>query len=182
MKCGCVAEIPSGLWVPEEFMSVSGRGAASRRRQAEEGGGGGRRRAQFSERTAAGILRAILEGLGHMHARGIMHRDLKPENFLLKCVGRYGQPELAPANLRTADFGLAARIPVGARLKELVGSAYYIAPEVLEVRSPLTSIPGCHKPPARCQDRRCHVWDSQSLRVPTCQCPCGASCLLAVMR
>lgn len=78
----------------------------------------------------------MLEGLGHMHARGIMHRDLKPENFLLKCVGRCGQPELAPANLRTADFGLAARIPRGTRLKELVGSAYYIAPEVLEVCTP----------------------------------------------
>jgi serine/threonine protein kinase len=74
-----------------------------------------------------------------MHSRGIMHRDLKPENFLLKRRGRCGEPALEPDNLRTVDFGLATRLPPGGRLKELVGSAYYIAPEVLQVLPPLRS-------------------------------------------
>eukprot|EP00884_Botryococcus_braunii_P001917 jgi/Botrbrau1/11726/Bobra.0195s0053.1 len=86
----------------------------------------------FTEKAAAGILRAILEAVHHMHSRGIIHRDLKPENFLLKLKGPQGRPSLEPDNLRTVDFGLAARVPPQGRLKELVGTAYYIAPEVLQ--------------------------------------------------
>jgi len=26
----------------------------------------------------------ILDGLGHLHAKGVAHRDLKPENFLVE--------------------------------------------------------------------------------------------------
>ena len=37
--------------------------------------------------------------------------------------------------LRAVDFGASAVLPPGQQLKEVVGSAYYIAPEVLDVRA-----------------------------------------------
>uniref|UniRef100_A0A0D3EV86 non-specific serine/threonine protein kinase n=1 Tax=Oryza barthii TaxID=65489 RepID=A0A0D3EV86_9ORYZ len=52
------------------------------------------------------------------HSLGVIHRDLKPENFLL-----LSKDEDAP--LKATDFGLSV-------FKDIVGSAYYIAPEVLK--------------------------------------------------
>lgn len=71
----------------------------------------------------------------HCHARGVIHRDLKPENFLLKRRFRKGKLVLSEDNLRAVDFGLAAFLVPGKRFKDLVGSAFYVAPEVLKVAS-----------------------------------------------
>ena len=53
-----------------------------------------------------------------------MHRDLKPENFLL------ASPE-PDADVKLTDFGLSAEVTPETVLKEGCGSAYYIAPEIL---------------------------------------------------
>jgi serine/threonine protein kinase len=53
-----------------------------------------------------------------------MHRDLKPENFLLTTKGAGGE-------LKLTDFGLGVFFRPGERFKDLVGSPYYVAPEVL---------------------------------------------------
>eukprot|EP00250_Pteridium_aquilinum_P017603 c23700_g1_i1 orf=1011-1922(-) len=79
---------------------------------------------KYSEREAAAVFRTIIEVLQTCHARGIMHRDLKPENFLL-----LNKEEDSP--LIAIDFGLSAFFKPGDVLKDFVGSAYYIAPEVL---------------------------------------------------
>lgn len=55
---------------------------------------------------------------------GVMHRDLKPENFLL-----LSKDEDSP--LKATDFGLSMFFKPGDVFKDLVGSAYYVAPEVL---------------------------------------------------
>ena len=52
-----------------------------------------------------------------------MHRDLKPENFLLTSKGPEG-------TLKLTDFGLGVFFKHGERFKDLVGSPYYVAPEV----------------------------------------------------
>jgi eukaryotic-like serine/threonine-protein kinase len=52
-------------------------------------------------RTLGELLLALLEALGHAHARGVVHRDLKPGNVL--CDARAGAP---PRYLLT-DFGIA---------------------------------------------------------------------------
>ncbi|KAL9261490.1 Calcium-dependent protein kinase 33-like protein [Drosera capensis] len=55
---------------------------------------------------------------------GVMHRDLKPENFLLSS-------EDDDSSLKITDFGLSVFIKEGKVYNDLVGSAYYVAPEVL---------------------------------------------------
>ena len=54
-----------------------------------------------------------------------MHRDLKPENFLFA-----NRMETAP--LKVIDFGLSVTFASGEKFNEIVGSPYYMAPEVLK--------------------------------------------------
>jgi calcium-dependent protein kinase len=56
---------------------------------------------------------------------GVIHRDLKPENFLLLSKGD-------DAPLKATDFGLSVFFKEGEVFRDIVGSAYYIAPEVLK--------------------------------------------------
>ncbi|KAL6524864.1 Calcium-dependent protein kinase 29 [Orobanche minor] len=78
----------------------------------------------YSEKEAAGIGRQIVNVVHVCHFMGVMHRDLKPENFLM-VSGDEDSP------LKATDFGLSVFIESGKVYKDLVGSAYYVAPEVL---------------------------------------------------
>jgi calcium-dependent protein kinase len=82
-------------------------------------------RGQYTERGAAALLRTIVRIVHTCHAMGVMHRDIKPENFLL-----LSKDEDAP--LKATDFGLSVFFKEGEMLRDIVGSAYYIAPEVLK--------------------------------------------------
>lgn len=77
----------------------------------------------FTERKAAQIFRKMVEVVNHCHELGVMHRDLKPENFLLTSK--------AEGDLKLTDFGLGVFFKHGERFRDLVGSPYYVAPEVL---------------------------------------------------
>ncbi|GAB2298774.1 Calcium-dependent protein kinase 17 [Dionaea muscipula] len=79
----------------------------------------------FTERAAAALLRTIVQIVHTFHTMGVIHRDLKPENFLL-----LNKDENAP--LKATDFGLSVFFKSGEQFKDIVGSAYYIAPEVLK--------------------------------------------------
>ncbi|CAL5015465.1 unnamed protein product [Urochloa decumbens] len=78
----------------------------------------------YSERQAAAVCRDILTVVHVCHFMGVMHRDLKPENFLLASPAD-------DAPLKAIDFGLSVFIEEGKVYKDIVGSAYYVAPEVL---------------------------------------------------
>nr|ABC47163.2 CDPK1 [Ipomoea nil]AFO63177.1 calcium dependent protein kinase 1 [Ipomoea nil] len=78
----------------------------------------------YSERAAAGLCRQMVTVLHYCHSMGVMHRDLKPENFLF-----LSSDENSP--LKATDFGLSVFFKPGDTFKDLVGSAYYVAPEVL---------------------------------------------------
>ncbi|KAI5084133.1 hypothetical protein GOP47_0000302 [Adiantum capillus-veneris] len=79
---------------------------------------------KYSEREAAALFRTIMGVVQTCHSLGVIHRDLKPENFLF-----LDKTEDSP--LKTIDFGLSLFINQGDVLKDIVGSAYYVAPEVL---------------------------------------------------
>lgn len=78
----------------------------------------------LSEAMAARYFRSMVEMVHHCHSCGVMHRDIKPENFLLSDA-------TDNANLLACDFGLGAFYHPGDVLTSLVGSPYYVAPEVL---------------------------------------------------
>lgn len=78
----------------------------------------------YTERAAATLCRAIVNVVNICHFMGVMHRDLKPENFLLATKDE-------DAMLKATDFGLSVFIEEGKVYRDIVGSAYYVAPEVL---------------------------------------------------
>jgi serine/threonine protein kinase len=59
----------------------------------------------------------------HCHAMNVIHRDLKPENFLLT-------DKSPAASIKATDFGLSVFFKDGQQFRDIVGSAYYVAPEV----------------------------------------------------
>ncbi|XP_041019662.1 calcium-dependent protein kinase 29-like [Juglans microcarpa x Juglans regia] len=81
----------------------------------------------YSEREAASIARQIVNVVHACHFMGVMHRDLKPENFLM-----VSKDEESP--IKATDFGLSVFIEEGKVYKDIAGSAYYVAPEVLRRR------------------------------------------------
>ncbi|KAL0368664.1 UNVERIFIED_CONTAM: Calcium-dependent protein kinase [Sesamum calycinum] len=81
-------------------------------------------RGHYTERAAAQVTKTILEVVKVCHEHGVIHRDLKPENFLYA-----NDSENAP--LKAIDFGLSIFFEPGQRFNEIVGSPYYMAPEVL---------------------------------------------------
>ncbi|XP_039011839.1 calcium-dependent protein kinase 3-like [Hibiscus syriacus] len=81
----------------------------------------------YSEREAANLCRQILMVVHNCHSMGVIHMDLKPENFLF-----LNKDEDSP--LKATDFGLSVFFKPGDVFKSLVGSAYYVAPEVLRRR------------------------------------------------
>ncbi|XP_057953440.1 calcium-dependent protein kinase 8-like [Malania oleifera] len=82
-------------------------------------------RGHYTERAAAAVTRTIVEVVQICHKHGVMHRDLKPENFLFA-----NKKETAP--LKAIDFGLSVFFKPGEQFAEIVGSPYYMAPEVLK--------------------------------------------------
>ncbi|CAL9749810.1 unnamed protein product [Musa acuminata subsp. burmannicoides] len=84
-------------------------------------------RGHYTERAAATVMRTIMEVVQHCHLNGVIHRDLKPENFLFA-----DSSETSP--LKVIDFGLSVDFKPGSGeiFGEIVGSPYYMAPEILK--------------------------------------------------
>ncbi|GJN10999.1 hypothetical protein PR202_ga29156 [Eleusine coracana subsp. coracana] len=79
---------------------------------------------KYSEDDAKAVLVQILSVVAFCHIQGVVHRDLKPENFLFTSKDENSQ-------LKAIDFGLSDFVKPDERLNDIVGSAYYVAPEVL---------------------------------------------------
>ncbi|TKY61335.1 Phosphoenolpyruvate carboxylase kinase 2 [Spatholobus suberectus] len=73
------------------------------------------------EPHAASLARQLLEAVAHCHALGLAHRDIKPDNLLFDDGN----------NLRLSDFGSAEWFGEGRSMSGVVGTPYYVAPEVL---------------------------------------------------
>jgi calcium-dependent protein kinase len=89
----------------------------------------------FDESMAAKYVKWMMTAIAYLHAHNVAHRDVKPENFLF-------QSRAQDAQLKSIDFGLAKIFEPGQVMTTRVGTAYYVAPEVLK---------GCY-------DERCDVW------------------------
>jgi len=67
------------------------------------------------------LLLEVALGLEFLHSMGIQHRDIKPANVLLD----------GEVHAKIADFGIATRFTMETSLTNDIGSARYMAPEVL---------------------------------------------------
>ena len=81
----------------------------------------------FNERYSAYVMYQIFSAVNYCHKMNIVHRDLKPENILIVAKDREGLP-----TIKICDFGTSKIFEKGAVQRKLVGSSYYIAPEVLK--------------------------------------------------
>ncbi|KAL8038411.1 hypothetical protein ABFX02_11G104900 [Erythranthe guttata] len=79
---------------------------------------------KYTEEDAKVVMMQILNVVAFFHLQGVVHRDLKPENFLFKTKEENSA-------LKAIDFGLSDFVKPDERLNDIVGSAYYVAPEVL---------------------------------------------------
>ncbi|XP_076914137.1 CDPK-related kinase 5-like [Bidens hawaiensis] len=80
---------------------------------------------KYTEYDAKGVLTQMLTVVAFCHLQGVVHRDLKPENFLFATKDNN-------AELKAIDFGLSDFVCPEKKLDDIVGSAYYVAPEVLQ--------------------------------------------------
>ena len=89
---------------------------------------------QLSETQIAVIFRQILSGLAYLHSNNIVHRDLKLENILIHEIEKSKTTGEDLFNIKIIDFGTARIFDKKNKPQSIVGSSYYIAPEVLKQR------------------------------------------------
>ena len=80
---------------------------------------------QFTESKAAHIIKQILLAINYMHKKNMAHRDLKPENILLE------SKEANSLDVKISDFGFACFYDPESGLDTVLGSALYMAPEII---------------------------------------------------
>ena len=77
------------------------------------------------ENKVQNIIFKVLLAISHCHSRGITHRDLKPENILFESLKN-------DAEIKLIDFGLSRKYSKDEKMHTIVGTPYYVAPEVLK--------------------------------------------------
>lgn len=83
---------------------------------------------KFPENLVALYMSQVLHGLLYLHEQGVIHRDIKGANILTTKEGL----------VKLADFGVATKAS-GLDQSSVVGTPYWMAPEVIELSGAATS-------------------------------------------
>ncbi len=90
----------------------------------------------FSERELSMILYQIFTALDYCHDNNIVHRDLKLENVLVNDIEKVyddiNKKEIECFWIKLIDFGTAKLFMRNRNERTIIGTSYYIAPEVLK--------------------------------------------------
>ena len=87
----------------------------------------------YSETQLSVIFKQIFSSLCYLHAHNVIHRDLKPENILIEDTEKSSLTKDILYTVKLIDFGTAKIFDKKHKQSHLVGSSYYIAPEVLNL-------------------------------------------------
>ena len=79
----------------------------------------------IEEKKVTNIIFKVLLAIVHCHNRGVTHRDLKPENILFDTTKK-------DAEIKLIDFGLSRKYDKEQKMHSILGTPYYVAPEVLK--------------------------------------------------
>ena len=87
---------------------------------------------RYSERQLAVLFYQVFSGLWYLHENKILHRDIKLENIMISEKEKDNSTGEELFWVKIIDFGTAKLFEKNKKEKDVVGSSYYIAPEVLK--------------------------------------------------
>jgi len=98
----------------------------------------------YSEAKAGYIMRQLLSCVNYLHSHNIVHRDLKPENLMVERQSSKKKTNEADneINIKLIDFGTCNFFDGKTPLTSIVGTPFYMAPEVLQ----------------NCYTEKCDIW------------------------
>ena len=80
---------------------------------------------RIKEKKVCMVIMKVLHAISYCHSRGVTHRDLKPENILFETLEQ-------DAEIKLIDFGLSRKYFTNEKMHTILGTPYYVAPEVLQ--------------------------------------------------
>jgi len=86
----------------------------------------------YSERQLCVLFYQVFSGLCYLHENNIIHRDIKLENIMIYDIEKDINTKEEYFWIKIIDFGTAKIFQKNKKEKTIIGSTYYIAPEVLK--------------------------------------------------